>query len=127
MNPEIDLAAPTPSPQTHKVTLAFVCKQNGELAMDQTTNYYNCSDKHVATIRAQAVDMAAFLGAKGPKPKDQSFNLQVGLKVDDQPDATGTWDGLSREAALGFERHVLNVWLHGNEQSALANKALGKI
>ena len=129
MTGAIDFAKPPPSGSgtRHKVTLAFNVVQDGQPFMDQVTNYQNCTDAHVAAITGMAVDQAGFLGAKGSKPKGSSFDITMGLKVDGNDVASGNWTGLSREAAMGFERHVLNIWLHGNDQTAIVNKALGKI
>jgi hypothetical protein len=124
----IDFAKPPPGPTArHKVTLIFNVVQNGQPFMNQSTDYFNCTDAHVAAITGMTADMAGALGTQGQKPKNQQFDITLTQKVDDAVVATGTWQGLSREYAIAFERHVLQIWLHGNDQTTITNKALGKI
>jgi hypothetical protein len=120
---------PTPDAAVtfHKVDVEFHVKQDGQPFSDHVNTYQHCDDSIVASIMGMTVDQANFLGFKGDKPKNQQFDIVMFMKVDGTEKARGEWNGISREAAMLFERHVLNIWLHGNNQTAVANKAKGKI
>lgn len=127
--PEIDLDASGPATTFHKLVFTVAAKQDGNPWASQVTTYEHTTNAHVAIITGAVVGLAAKLGPKGTKPKNQNFDLAVKLEVDGQlvSNPLPEWNGVSREFILAAERGLNEMWLGMNEESVKVNKAHGKI
>ena len=123
----LDVGSLAANATAHVVEVKFSVTQDGTPFLDSSTKYHHCGDSTVAFIVGCAVAMAAPLGPKGEKPKNQQFDVNMEVLVDNKSTAIGGWTGLSREGVLIFERQVLGIWTFMNEQSTVAAKAYQKI
>lgn len=127
--PEVDLDASGPVTAFHKVVLTVTAKQDGNPWASQVTTYEHASNSVVAIITGNVANLASKFGPKGTKPKNQNFDLAISLTVDGQnvTNPPAEWNGIGREALLLAERGMLEMWMQMNADSAVANKAHGKI
>ena len=127
MADSIELGANTPPATVHDVKLDFVVAQDGTPFLESSTTYHHCSDAVTAYITGNVVSMSSTLGPKGKKGKDGAFAVDMKVSVDGQQKASGSWDGLTREGSLLYERNLLEIWMKMNHEAGLHAKAYGKI
>ena len=124
---QIELGANTPATTTHDVKLDFTIAQDGTPFLESSTTYHHCSAAITSYIVGSITGMSGPLGMKGKKAKDGAFAVDMKVSVDGQQQASGAWDGLTREGSLAFEKGVLETWLRMNHDATVHAKAYGKI
>lgn len=119
--------SPAAGAALHDVVLDLTVVQDGAPFLESKTSYHHCSDLVAGFIVNNLASMAGALGPKGKKPKSGPFTVSMKISQDGSQVASGDWDSLTREQVLVFERQVLDIWGHMNQQGVVQAKAFGKI